>query len=103
MEQALSEKQDLLSRFANCLSWLNQAEKHLASQKPLGSDYYSVHAQYTVHQVGKGKVRGKGRGEGGRDGGMREGGREGRKGGRKEGRKEKDGGMDGVKRKMEEA
>ena len=74
MEQALSEKQDFLSRVANCLSWLNQAEKHLASQKPLRSDYYSVHAQHTAHQVGKGKERGKGR-EGEREGG-REGGRE---------------------------
>ena len=66
MEQALSEKQDLLSQVASCLTWLNQAEKHLSSQKPLGSDYYAVHAQYTAHQVGK-EERGK-RGGGGGEG-----------------------------------
>lgn len=81
MEQALSEKQDLLSQVASCLTWLNQAEKHLSSQKPLGSDYYAVHAQYTAHQVGK-EERGKRGGEGGVGEGGERGGREGeRKGG----------------------
>ena len=51
LEQALSEKQDFLSRLADVLAWLNQAEKHLAGQKPLGSDYYVVHSQYQAHQV----------------------------------------------------
>ena len=52
LEQALSEKQDFLSRLADVLAWLNQAEKHLAAQKPLGTDYYTVHTQYQAQQVG---------------------------------------------------
>ena len=51
LEQALSEKQDFLSRLADTLAWLNQAEKHLAGQKPLGTDYYTVHSQYQAQQV----------------------------------------------------
>ena len=77
------EKQDLLSQVASCLTWLNQAEKHLSSQKPLGPDYYAVHAQYTAHQVGK-EERGKRGGE--REGGGGEGkGGDGRRGGRRGG------------------
>ena len=68
MEQALTEKQGLLSHVASCLTWLNQAEKHLSSQKPLGSDYYAVHAQYTAHQVGKEERRGGERRKGGERG-----------------------------------
>ena len=51
LEQGLTEKQDILSRLADCLAWLNQAELHLGSQKPLGSDYYTVHEQYEAQQV----------------------------------------------------
>ena len=74
---------------------------HLASQKPQGSDYHSVHAQYTAHRVWEGgREGGEGRGRGGREG-VREGGKEGeREGGGKgmgrnkerEGREGKEGG-----------
>ena len=51
LEESLTDKQQLLTRMADCLSWLQQAEKHLASQKPLGGDYYQIHDQYLAHQV----------------------------------------------------
>ena len=57
LEQALTEKQDLLARMADCLAWLNQAERHLANQRPLGTDYHRIHEQYEVQQVGRSNYR----------------------------------------------
>ena len=51
LEQALSEKQDFLSLLADCLAWLNKAEKHLKNQKPLGGEARVVANQLRVHQV----------------------------------------------------
>ncbi len=48
LENALTEKQDFVSHLADALAWLTQAEKHLSSQKPLGTDFDAVHAQYQV-------------------------------------------------------
>ena len=53
LEQALTEKQGFLSHLADCLAWLNQAEKHLKTQKPLGSDLTAVTKQQEIHQVRK--------------------------------------------------
>lgn len=47
----MSEKQDFLSQLADSLAWLNQAEKHLRRQKPLGCDFSAVTAQHDIHQV----------------------------------------------------
>ena len=51
LEESLTDKQQLLTRMADCLSWLQQAEQHLANQKPLGGDYYQIHDQYLAHKV----------------------------------------------------
>ena len=51
LEESLTDKQQLLTRMADCLSWLQQAEKHMARQKPLGEDYYQIHTQFITHQV----------------------------------------------------
>ena len=51
LEESLTDKQQLLTRMADCLSWLQQAEQHMASQRPLGGDYYQVHDQYLAQKV----------------------------------------------------
>ncbi|CAI8007197.1 Dystrophin, partial [Geodia barretti] len=51
LEESLTDKQQLLTRMADCLSWLQQAEKHMARQKPLGEDYYQIHTQFIAHQT----------------------------------------------------
>lgn len=51
LEKGLLEKQDLLSRMAKCLAWLSQAERHLTTQRPLGTDCYRVTEQYEAQKV----------------------------------------------------
>ena len=54
----MAAKQETLAQLSKCLLWLSQAEKHLASQKPLGMDFSQVHTQYEAHQVWRGEEDG---------------------------------------------